>query len=124
MKVLFRRHQDYTIIYRLYRNQYHGFRVRYQISNISKIANISNIANIPIVANIAIITKVFKFAKISNFSKLQNHDIANIDKVVKIAKLDKINKIHKCAINSTNVYQIPLMHTKIPLSLTSSSVID
>ena len=69
MKVLFRRQQDYTIIYKLYRKQYHGFRVRYQISNIAKIANISNIANIPIVANIAIITKVFKFAKIPNFSK-------------------------------------------------------
>ena len=58
------------------------------------------------------------------FKNCQNHDIANIDKVVKIAKLDKINKIHKCALNSTNVYQIPLMYTKIPLSLTSSSVID
>ena len=41
-----------------------------------------------------------------------------------MTKLDKINKIHKCALNSTNVYQIPLMCTKIPLSLTSSSVID
>ena len=96
----------------------------FQYYQISKIANISNIANIPIVANIAIITKVFKFAKIPNFSKLPKYDIANIDKVVKIAKLDKINKIHKCALNSTNVYQIPLMYTKIPLSLTSSSVID
>ena len=49
MKVLFRRQQDYTIIHRLYRKQYHGFRVCYQISNIAKIANISNIANITII---------------------------------------------------------------------------
>ena len=59
-----------------------------------------------------------------NCQNCQNHNIANITNIVKMTKLDKINKIHKCALNSTNVYQIPLMCTKIPLSLTSSSVID
>ena len=101
------------------------------IFDIAKIANTSNIANFPIVANIdkianiAIITKVVKIAKnYQNCQNCQNHNIANIAKIVKIAKLDKIDKIHKCALNSTNVYQIPLLCTKILLSLISSSVID
>ena len=76
--MLFRRQQDYTIIYRLYRKQYHGFRVRYQISNIAKMANISNIANIPIVANIAIITKVVKIAKITKIVKIAKITILQI----------------------------------------------
>ena len=101
------------------------------IFDIAKIANTSNIANFPIVANIdnianiAIITKVVNIAKNNqNCQNCQNHNIANITNIFKMTKLDKINKIHKCALNSTNVYQIPLMCTKIPLSLTSSSVID
>ena len=71
MKVLFRRQQDYTIIYRLYRKQYHGFRVRYQISNIAKIADISNTANIPIVANIDEIANIAIIIKIAKIAILQ-----------------------------------------------------
>ena len=110
MKVLFRCQQDYTIIYRLYRKQYHGFCVRYQISNIAKIANISNIANIPIVANIdeitniEIITKVVKVAKITKIVKIAKIKILQIlPKLSNSPNLTKTNKIHKCALNSTNV---------------------
>ena len=104
MKVLFRRQQDYTIIYRLYRKQYHGFRVRYQISNIAKIADISNTANILIVANIdeianiAIITKVVKIAKITKIVKIAKITILQIlltlSKWLNLTKLIKSTNVH------------------------------